>query len=265
MSLIALRPVFGYLHIPKIIKLGWRKVLLGWRRLLLLCGVAAPLLWVGMDVAASMLYDGYSYIDQTVSELSAIGAPTRSLWLVLGTVYNVLMIAFAVGIWQSAGRKRALRIVAGLMVAHAVLNLIVGPFSSMHQREALAAGGATLSDTLHLILVGVGVFIFLSEIAFAATVFGKRFRLYSLATIVAMLIFGFITSLYAPEVQANEPTPWAGVYERINAYGYMLWLAVLAIALLRGQGRQSDGRGFNRGAADVALRKGAFLDQGGRR
>jgi hypothetical protein len=50
-----------------------------------------------------------------------------------------------------------------------------------------------------------------------------------------MLVFGAITSLYAPEVQANEPTPWLGVYERINAYGYMLWIVVFAISLWRAQ------------------------------
>ena len=127
------------------------------------------------------------------------------------------------------------RVVAGLLVAHAVINLTVGPFSSMHQREVLAADGATLSDTLHLVLVGVGAVIFFSEIGFAAAAFGKWFRLYSIVTVVAMLVFGFVTSLYAPEVQANEATPWLGVYERISAYGYMLWVVVLAVVLLREQ------------------------------
>ena len=70
-------------------------------------------------------------------------------------------------------------------------------------------------------------------IGLAATVFGTRFRVYSAVTVVAMLVFGFITSMYASDVSANEPTPWVGVYERINAHGYMLWLVVLASALLR--------------------------------
>jgi hypothetical protein len=187
-----------------------------------------------------LLYDGYSYSDQTVSELSAIGAPMRTFWLVGGVFYAVLEIGFALGVWQSAGRMRALRVVAGLLVAHAVINLTLGPFSSMHEREVLAAGGATLSDTLHLVLVGAGAIIFFSEIGFSATTFGKWFRLYSIATVLAMLVFGFITASYAPEVQSNEPTPWVGVYERINAYGYMLWVAVLAIALWRVQSLQDD-------------------------
>ena len=211
---------------------GARKTLLG-------CGVAFPVLWVGMDLVASVLYEGYSYRDQTVSELSAIGAPTRPFWFALGTVWSVLVIAFAVGVWQSASPSRALRVVAGLLIAYAAIALTVGPFSSMHRREVLAAGGATLSDTLHLIVTGIGVFTFLLEIGFAATVFGRWFGLYSIATIVTMLVFGAITSVYAPQVHANEPTPWVGIYERINAYGYMVWIAVFAIVLWRNSPREN--------------------------
>jgi hypothetical protein len=221
MSAIAQRPVFKAIQPPGI---GSRQLLLG-------CGIAFAVLWVGIDVVASILYEGYSYADQTVSELSAIGAPTRPLWMAFGIVWNVLVIAFAAGVWQSAGSSRALRIVAGLLIANAIVGMTIGPFSSMNQRSVLAAGGGTSSDTLHLVVTGIGVFTFLLEIGFGASVFGCRFRLYSIATIVAMVVFGVITSFYAQEVQANQPTPWVGIYERINAYGYMLWIAVLAVML----------------------------------
>jgi hypothetical protein len=38
-------------------------------------------------------------------------------------------------------------------------------------------------------------------------------------------------------VEANLPTPWAGVTERISIGGYLAWQVVLAIALLRVQQR----------------------------
>ena len=50
---------------------------------LLACGAGSTLFYFGMDAVAALLYDGYSYTDQTISELSAIGAPTRSLWVPL--------------------------------------------------------------------------------------------------------------------------------------------------------------------------------------
>ena len=34
-------------------------------------------------------------------------------------------------------------------------------------------------------------------------------------------------------MEANLPTPWAGVTERISIGGYLLWQAVLAVALMR--------------------------------
>jgi hypothetical protein len=54
-------------------------------KLLLAWGILSPLLFVAMNVFVPRLFDGYSLASQTVSELAAIGAPTRPLWLWLGT------------------------------------------------------------------------------------------------------------------------------------------------------------------------------------
>jgi hypothetical protein len=48
-------------------------------------------------------------------------------------------------------------------------------------------------------------------------------------------VTGGLTGTQASRVEANLPTPWAGVTERINIGGYLLWQVVLAIALLRAQ------------------------------
>lgn len=201
---------------------------------LLVSGIASSVLWVATDILASLLYDGYSYTAQTISELSAIDAPSRPYVGPAILVYDLLLIAFAFGIWQASGGNRALRVVAGLTVVHALVDLVLGPFSSMHQREVLAAGGATRSDTLHLVVAGsYAITIFLMA-GFGAVAFGKGFRLYSIATILTLLVFGILTAMEAPKVQDNESTPWIGVTERINAYAAMLWIAVLAVYLLRG-------------------------------
>lgn len=208
----------------------------GWdtlHRALLTCGILSSLLYVGTDILAAIRYEGYSYAHQTISELSAIGAPTRSFLGPVYLAYEVLLIAFGSGVWRSARGKRLLRIAAGLMVVHGVVNLVAGPFSAMHTRETIAAGGATSSDTLHIVFTGVTVFLILLTIGFGASAFGKRFRVYSVATIAALIVFGGLAGMEGPGVAANLPTPWIGVTERINVYGYMLWLLVLAVGLLR--------------------------------
>ena len=114
-------------------------------RILLICGIVSSLLWVGGDIAASLSYPGYSYVDYSVSELSAIGAPTRAWLTLLGLITVLLELAFAVGVWLAAPGKRGLRIAAALLFVHAAINVTLGlvnlmtPFAAMHTREQIAA------------------------------------------------------------------------------------------------------------------------------
>ena len=201
-----------------------------WRKALIVCGILSSLLYGAMIGAIGS--EGYSRLSQTPSELTAIGAPTQSLWMLLGAVYTVLVTAFGWGVWTSAGRDRALRIVGALLVAYGSLGLL-WPFAPMHQREVLAAGGGTLSDTMHIVLASTTVLLMFLAIGFGATAFGKRFRLYSIVTIVVLLVFGGLTFLEAPRLQMNLPTPWIGLWERINISVFLLWVVTLAAVLWR--------------------------------
>ena len=204
-----------------------------WRKALLLCGIASSLLYAAM--IWGIRYDGYNPISQVPSELTAIGAPTRALWARLGWVYTVLVTAFGVGLWSFARGNRAVRIVGGLMLALASLGLL-WPFAPMHQREVLAAGGGTRADTLHQVLAAVTVLLMFLAIGSGAAAFGRRFRLYSIATIVVLLVFGGMTFLEAPHLQANLPTPWIGLWERINISVFLVWVVMLGAMLWRTRG-----------------------------
>jgi hypothetical protein len=204
------------------------------RKVLLICGILSSLFYIGADIFAAMQYEGYSYTSQTISELSAIGAPTRPLLAVTGIVYLFLVIAFGLGVLLTESRKRALRVVAILVIVYGVVGF-AWPFAPMHQRDVLAAGGGTFSDILHIIVGAVDSLLFLLIIGFGAAAFAGRFRLYSIVTIIVLLVFGALLGMDAPKIGANEPTPWVGVTERINIFGAMLWFAVLSIVLLRAQ------------------------------
>ena len=64
---------------------------------LLSCGVLAALLYLGTDILAGLLWEGYSFAHQAVSELSAVDAPTRPLTFALYLVYDVLFDRIWVG------------------------------------------------------------------------------------------------------------------------------------------------------------------------
>ncbi len=204
------------------------------RKALLLCGIISSLLYVAMNIVGAMRFEGYSSFSQTVSGLFAIGAPPRPLWVLLGIVYQVLVIAFGWGVRASTGQNRALRVVGSLLLAYGVVGL-AAPFFPMHMRGT----EVTLTDTMHKILTMVTVLLMLTAIGFGAAAFGKRFRLYSIGTIVILLAFGFLTGLDAPRIEANLPTPWVGVTERINIGVFLLWVVVLGIVLLGVQGTKT--------------------------
>jgi hypothetical protein len=207
------------------------------RKVLLVCGIVSSVWYVVTDILGTLRYPGYSYADQWFSELTAQGAPTRPLMIALNEFpYNLLVLAFATGVWEeSAGRTRAGRITATGLAGFAVFGFVTGVFFPMKTREALAAGEGTLRNAMHPVGTAVMSLFTVLAMGFGATLLGRRFRWYSIGTIVTLVVFGALTSLQAGRITTNEPTPWAGIEERINIYATMLWVAVLAIGLLRAQ------------------------------
>jgi hypothetical protein len=103
----------------------------------------------------------------------------------------------------------------------------------MHQRDVLAAGGGNTSDTVHLVLGACAVLLMLVSMTFAAIALGRGFRTYTMVSAAFLLGFGLLTALGAPDVEANVPTPYIGVWERLNIAIFLAWNVVLAIVLLR--------------------------------
>lgn len=198
-------------------------------RLLLLCGVLSPIMYGIADAIAGMSLERYSFIDHTISELGAIGAPSRSLFSMMLIPVYLIFVAFAVGVWKHAFERRSLKIAAGFMVGFGVLALTVGQFVPMQSRGAEQG----LSGALHLIEGAVATVIVLMAMVFAAIALGNRFRVYTAVTICLMIIFGLWSGLDAPKLEAGLDTPWLGLRERIFWYAYQLWFAVLAVTLLR--------------------------------
>jgi hypothetical membrane protein len=199
-------------------------------RVLLACGLASSLLYLATDVLGGLRYEGYSFTSQAISELGAIGAPSKSLVDPLFLAYDVLALAFGIAvIREAAGRGWALRITGVLLAAHALVGLAGVRGFEMQQRGA----GSLATDLRHIVLTSVIVSLLLAAIGVGAFALGRRFRIYSLATLATVIAFAALTGVYAPRLAAGQPTPGLGIVERIDVYSIMLWLAVFSVALLR--------------------------------
>jgi hypothetical protein len=206
------------------------------RQLLLFCGLLSAVFYAAMLVFVPLQWAGYNSASWTVSELSAIGAPTRALWGSLASIWTLLYIAFGWGVWLAARGRRVLHALGAVIIAAGIFGLFWPP---MHQREVLAAGGRTLTDTLHVVwTVGNGLLTLLA-MGLGAAAWGKPFRLLSIGTMAVLVATGALTALDAPGVDANLATPWIGVWERINIGVWLLWVVVLAATVLRQASQRS--------------------------
>lgn len=200
------------------------------RKVLLVCGILAPLLYLAADVLGGISYPGYNFSSQAISELTATGASSKPLVDGLFFVYFVLAIAFGAGVWRDAdGRSRALRIVGALLLGYALVGEIGYSSYPMQQRGA----GSLSSDLPHIVVTAGVLLLFLLAAGVGAFALGRRFRIYSLATLAIIIVFTALMVPLAIQLAAGRPTPGLGILERIVVYSMQIWVAVLAVALLR--------------------------------
>jgi hypothetical protein len=200
------------------------------RTVLLYCGILSSLVYAALTVVGALSWRGYSSVTQYVSEFSAIGAPSRPFVVPFMFAYSVLMVAFGVGVWCVDSRKPALHVLAALLVGYGVICL-AGPFTPMH----MLGTAQTLTDTLHVVGAVLDVLLIFLIIGFGAAVFGVRFRLYSIASIIVFFVFGALGVPNAPWAGTHLFILQVGVAERIVIYGYLIWVVVLAVGLLHAQ------------------------------
>lgn len=196
------------------------------RKILLTCGILSSLLYVAMNIFVPTLFEGYSSVSQTVSELSAINAPTRTLWVWMAMLYVLLFAGFGAGVLQSAGKSRRLRIAGILIIIYVIINFYWPP---MHLR----GNEPTLTDTLHIAWAIITIILMMLIMGFGAAALGKWFRVYTIITFVVFIVFGILIGTEAPGIPENLPTPYIGIWERIKIGAFMLWVIAWAIILLR--------------------------------
>ncbi|MCG6115445.1 MAG: DUF998 domain-containing protein [Mesorhizobium sp.] len=195
----------------------------------LACGIAASLLFIGMDlVASAFLYPGYDFTSQQVSELSAIGAPSRDFWLAMGFPYAVLSLLMAIGVWRAAAGRTSLKVCGTLIGLFTLNGLLWGLVAPMHMRGTEFTG----TDTMHISFAGSAVLLMLTFMVSGAAAMGRAFRICTGLTVVAMLVAGATVSTAIPAIAADQATPWMGLVERISVYSPMVWLTVLALGLM---------------------------------
>lgn len=214
------------------------------QRALLLCAIGAGVVTGAIDLIAGALRPGYNFAFQSISVLSAPGAPTRPFVLGFDLVVDALVIAFAVGLWLSAGQKHAIRALAGLLVSAAVLQSVAVVLFPYHPDEP----SSSFANTMNVALMAPSIVGWFLAIVLGAVAFRNWFRWFSISLLVALLVEDFLATAGASLfVAGGHPGSLVGFQERANVYGFYTWVALLALVQL--------GATLNRGLVPASRRR----------
>ena len=194
-------------------------------KLLLSCGILASLLYLGVDLWAGKLLNGYSFSAQSMGELGAAGSPTRQLVIVLTLAASTCMIVFGVGVWQTSASTILPRIVAGLIIGNAVAGLIATLFfpNRFGVRPEFATPG--------VLVMFLSVLCFVLAMVFGAVAFHGWMRVLSIAIPVAYVLLAILRFVTAASSTFGAAV-LIGTQERTMGYSFLAWVTALAIYLL---------------------------------
>ncbi len=196
-------------------------------RLAALGGVIGPILFVMLVIVGGGVYDGYSHVSQTISELGGDGAEYALLQNLNFIVIGTLVIGFS---WALAG-------VLGPPYLGAALIGVFGLFSSIANGLLPCDAGCEGETTVGLLHNMTGLSGFIAAIA-GMFVLARRWRddpvwqshvgFTRSAAFVATGGFAWFVI-----TQALEAEPFTGVAQRVFVSALLLWIAVTAWKLHR--------------------------------
>jgi hypothetical protein len=199
------------------------------RKILIYCGIAAPVLYVITAIVGAALRTDYSHIVNAISELISNGAPNKAILDVVFNIYNILLLAFAVGAFSALKNSPHIcRVAMGLLIGIQILSFSWGFFPM----DPLGAE-ATFAGTMHNVLGGI---VALATIIMPLLMgLGMRrmdgFQGYAKYSFISSAII-FVSGLTGV-ILAGQGVHLFGLFERITIGTYEVWIFVTALTLLK--------------------------------
>jgi hypothetical protein len=195
-------------------------------------GIAAPTTYAIAVVLGGVLWPAYSHFSQPISDLIADGAPTKRVLDPLFALYNLLTLAFGVGMLRLVRTHPSnTRQTLGLFGAYVLLAEGVFGFLTLFFPEGPGGMNSKIEITgmFHIALAALSsltsmlsvlpVGLWLRSIPTLRT-----YGAYSLATVA----FIFLTGGASAAVIATQGAA-GGLLERLTIGGFLQWLIVLAL------------------------------------
>jgi len=193
-------------------------------RFLAVAGIAAPLLFGVLWVAAGLLRPGYDHIADYGSELGA--GPNAWIMNTNFLLTGLLLVAFSLGLARALGAAKSARAGPVLVGIFGSGVFAAGIFSC---DPGCPSSGGSLSQQMHdLVSIVAFVAIMIAPIIVSLRMKGdplwQGYRLYSIATGVAAIAFFFLFL---------ASTQYVGALQRLFIATPFLWISVIALRLFK--------------------------------
>jgi hypothetical protein len=190
-------------------------------------GLIAVGLYVGATVLGGVLDPHYSQIGNSISQLTATGAPSWSVEAPLYAAYNLVLFGFSVAIYRTLSNARRL---TALAVVFFAIGAIAGLGQVTFFRQDPGGIPVTVSGLGHIILAAVSSLL----TVVSTLVYGFAFRRDATWRKLSSPSFGATAALLlsGPAAALTVTTAYAGLFERVTIGVFMLWVVVVSVFAL---------------------------------
>lgn len=210
-------------------KLGQQKT---YWQVLALSGAVSALLYMIHVIVGGLLWEGYSHVRQTISELTGNGAPDAEMLRIFTLAYGILAVLFSSAVYVLFRKYKVDKIARFgailLLIMYGASLIGYGLFPLEQGGEVLTFGNFMhLATTAVVVIATVGALFTIGY----GLLLTKNFRGIGLFTLICAIVI-VLAGVATPIVLTNE-LPYAGIVERGTAFTLQLWMFVLAIYLYR--------------------------------
>lgn len=214
-----------FVHLDKLQYLQEIKGMILKKRTIYWTGSLASIIYITAIILGGLMWPGYSHVRQAISELIMLTAPNRSVMLAFFTLYNLLVLIFAVGVF-SQKENRLIKTSAVALLLVAISGIMMNVFPQDPINTVL-----TFHGLVHLIFAGIAAVstilaIFTGGIGLAQYVGNKNFKYLSIVLGTIVVISGGFTPIAATKFSA-----YFGLFERVTILSFIVWLFMFSSIL----------------------------------
>ncbi len=202
------------------------------RQLLSLAGIIGAAAYAAHVVIGGILWEGYSHITQTISELTGSQASNADFLLIFTNIYGICMIVFSANLFLQVRQKRlhkAVWIGALLLMIMEITSFIGYSLFPLDTSGDLSG----FQNIMHMAVTAVVVICtigtgFFMGAGMRKTPEYKKLGSFILVCAIIITAFGAMT----PAFMANN-VPISGLTERINIFTLQICLSVISVTMFR--------------------------------